>query len=156
MRHQFTKAEQISGGAIVGRKTATLKLGIHGLSPEQRRENSIRGGRIQGVIQGRKNVLSGQMEQMRIASEPQRLVWARSSKNRNRLRELGLIQGPKVDFDKIKTPESLRLGQANGGDKSRHFRWHVNRNIFNFKCGYCLAAIERKENWGIPVTVFNE
>jgi hypothetical protein len=89
MRHQFTKAEQIAGGKISGTNTSELNVGIHGIPPKQHRENSIRGGRVQGVIQGRKNILSGQMERMRLESEPARLAWARSQENRNRVREMG-------------------------------------------------------------------
>jgi hypothetical protein len=142
MRHKFSKDEQISGGRIAGTKAAELKIGIHGISPEQRRQNSSRGGVTQGKIQGAANVASGQMEQMRRDSEQARLRWARSEKNRTAARKMGKKYGARVDMNALKTPASLRLGQANGGDKSRHVRWHTNRGIKNFKCSYCLAEFE--------------
>jgi hypothetical protein len=153
MRHQFSKAESRLGGKIAGSRSAELKLGIHAISPEQRRENSSRGGLTQGPIQGRQNVESGQLDRIR---ELPRTKEAQSRVGRRTGRALGLKYGPLADMNAIKTPESLSLGQKNGGPKSRHVRWHVNRKIFNFKCEYCLAAIERKENWGIPVMDPNE
>ncbi len=148
MRHQFSKNESSAGGKISGTRTAELKQGIHGISPEQRLENSIRGGRTQGPIQGQLNVLSGQIERMQ--ELPQTKI-GRSLAGKRTGRALGLKYGPLADMNAIKTPESLSQGQKNGGPKSRHVRWHINRGIRNFKCSYCLAEIEKEEGWGIVV-----
>jgi hypothetical protein len=64
---------------------------------------------------------------------------------------MGRLQGPNVDWEKVRTTESCKKGQEAGGDKSRHVRWHVNRRVFNLACEFCLEAIARKENWGITV-----
>jgi hypothetical protein len=153
MRHQFSKAESRLGGKIAGTKTAELKVGIHGIPPKQHRENSARGGLTQGPIQGRRNVESGQLDRIRELPQTKQ---AQSLVGKRNGRALGLKYGPLVDMDKVRTTEGCRKGQIVGGPLSRHSRWHVNRNIFNFKCEYCLVEIERKENWGIPVMDPNE
>ena len=61
-------------------------------------------------------------------------------------KEAGKIIGERYlslpGFNRIRTLESCQRGQQNGGDKSRHIRWHVNRNIVKVDCNFCteLAA----------------
>ena len=148
-RYVFQKKDQVAGGRAAGTKSFLEGTGFHAISGDARRMNSRKGGLKQGPIQGAANVASGQIERIRIESEEARLRWARSDENRAAMREIGSIQGPKVDFSKIKTPESLRLGGLVGGPIGRHVRWHVNRGILNLKCDLCLASLEK--NWGIPV-----
>ena len=67
-RYQFSLADQIAGGKIQGRRTLKNKTGIHGMTPEQKREASSQGGVTQGKIQCAANVASGQIERIRIES----------------------------------------------------------------------------------------
>src|ERR1700674_759292 len=47
-------------------------------------------------------------------------------------------------FNHIRTIESTQKGQQMGGDKSRHTRWHVNRNIVKVDCNFCVSEIVEK------------
>jgi hypothetical protein len=149
-RYVFKLEDTRRGGVAAGRITFKRKTGIHSLSitPEQRRENSSRGGITQGNIQGKRNVDSGQMDRMR--QLPQTKA-AQSLVGKKFGRALGLKYGKLQDMSAIKTPESCKLGQANGGDKSRHVRWHTNREIKKFKCTLCLAEMQKKEGLEIVV-----
>jgi hypothetical protein len=150
--YRFTRADAAAGGRVAGAKTLAEGTGIHGQTPEQRRDASVKGGLTQGPIQGKKNAEpGGQLDETRALpqSVKARLEWATSAENRNNARQMGRLQGPTVDFSKIKTAASLSLGGVNS--TGRHVRWHVNRRIFNLACPFCLEAIARKENWGIPV-----
>ena len=153
MPRKFSKEAQIAGGKIQGVKSRDSKTGIHGLSEAERRENSRKGGLVTGPILGKRNVESGQLERIRNSPEAVagRLAWARSSENKKRCAEMGRLQGANVDWEKVRTTKSCKKGQEAGGDKSRHVRWHLNRRVFNLGCSFCLEAIARKENWGIPI-----
>jgi hypothetical protein len=148
MRHIFSLAETQAGGRLSGAKSKKLRLGLFSLTLEQRRDNSSRGGRTQGPIQGRQNVETGQLD--RIRELPQTKL-AQSVAGKINGKATGLKYGPLVDMDKVRTLEGCQKGQLIGGPKSRHVRWHVKRKLFNLACEYCLAAIERKESWGVIV-----
>lgn len=149
MPREFTKQAQIAGGRKQGTISKVKKLGIFSLTPEQRHEASVAGGKTQGPITGRSNVLSGQLD--RIRALPQTKA-AQSAAGKIAGKVTGLKYGPLVNMDLVRTKEGCRKGQLLGGPKSRHVRWHVNRQKFNPVCEFCLAAIERKENWGVPVS----
>jgi hypothetical protein len=147
MAGKFTKEAQIAGGKIQGARSRDAKTGIHGLSEAERLENCRKGGLVQGPIQGKKLVESGHLE--RIRNLPQTKI---------ALRRVGLAavkriydSGYRGDPTGIATTESRKKGAEIGGPIGRHVRWHVNRGMFNLKCDHCLAALQRKENWGIEI-----
>lgn len=144
MRHKFSKEEQIVGGKISGTRSAELKIGIHAISPKQHRENSARGGRKQGPIQGRQNVATGQLD--RIRNLPQTKA-AQSAAGKITGKRMGLIQGPLNDMDKIRTVEGCKKGAVIGGPIGRHVRHHINRGRKFWKpewCVYCAEAIQKE------------
>ena len=145
MPHKFTLEQLRAGGAIAGKKSFEAKTGIHGLSEAERLGNSRKGGLITGPKLGAANLASGQWDKIRNseAAVESRLEWARSDENKKRCSEMGKKQAPNVDWSRVKTPESLRLGQARGGLASRHTRHHFNRKLFNPACPLCVAAKER-------------
>ncbi len=149
MRYQFSQRDRRRGGIAAGRLTFIAKTGIHGIPAEQRRINSSRGGKTQGAIQGAVNAASGQIARARQAGEVPRLLWARSAENRAAARAMGLRQGPKIDMQAIKTPASLKLGQARGGTLSRCVRWHRNRGYYSLNCEICLQELSTA--WGILI-----
>ena len=136
-RYRFSHADSVSGGRTAGAKSFSAKTGLFGMTPELRREASSRGGVTQGNIQGPKNRDSGQLERIRIESEPARLRWARSDENREAARKMGLAR---TGISHFPTIEICRLGQKRGGQKSRHVRHHLNRKLFNPLCPLCQEA----------------
>jgi hypothetical protein len=137
------------GGRAAGKITFERKTGFHGMSPELRREAASRGGVTQGNIQGPKNRDSGQLDRIRNLPQTKaaQLEWSRSDVNRAAMREIGLIQGPKTDFSRIRTTESCKLGAERGSGPGRHSRWHRKRLLFNPVCPQCKEAKTNGENW---------
>jgi len=134
-RHIFSPEETRAAGRISGRRSRENKTGMFSLSPEQRRQNSSLGGKIQGPITGAANVASGQLD--RIRELPQTKA-AQSAVGKRTGRALGLKYGPLSDMSRIKTPDSLKLGGQNS--TGRHVRHHVNRRLFNPLCSLCMEA----------------
>jgi hypothetical protein len=148
-RHVFDHEAAVLAGRLNGEKTKRLGLGIHGQTPEQRHAASVAGGKTQGRIQGPANVASGQWEKIRTSPESVegRLAWARSEENKKRCAEMGRLQGPRVDWSRVRTLESCKLGAKIGGPIGRHNRHHVNRKLLNPLCPLCVASRDRGETW---------
>jgi len=146
MPRKFTLEQSRAGGRAQGPISKTKGLGIFSIKPgsPEHIENCRKGGITQGNIQGKKNVESGELD--RIRNLPQtKAAQSRVGKITGKI--YGQIYGPLNDMSKIKTPESLRLGQIRGGLLSRHTRHHVNRKLFNPACPLCAASKERGESW---------
>jgi hypothetical protein len=152
-RHIFSLAETQAGGRLSGAESKKLKLGIFSLTLEQRRENSSLGGKVQGPLQGKLNVKTGQVFEALAAGEDARLAWARSEVNRQRMRKIGRQRGATVDMSKIRTTEGCKLGAERGGPAGRHARWHRLRLLFNPFCWLCQVAKAAGENWWTAVYV---
>lgn len=150
-RYVFQKKDQIAGGRLSGEKTKRLGLGIHRITPgsPEHLENCRKGGlrSVQGVL----NVASGEWDRIRNspAAVEGRLEWCRSEENKTRCSEMGRLQGPHVDWEKVRTTESCQLGQIRGGKLSRCQRWHKNRGYYSLDCEICLEELSK--SWGIPI-----
>ena len=134
-RHVFTAEECRKGDKRAGgRKSFEDKAGFHGL-PE---EDKIRNASLAGRARGRKS-LEAKLGIFSLSADEKLKNAALGGK-------VGGLARVEKGFSVISDDELQKISTLGA-----HRRWHFSRSIFNLECDHCLAAMQRKENWGVAV-----
>lgn len=140
------------GGEGVVNPTKECRLKMRQGALNQKIEDKARGGRTQGLIQGKKNIDSGLWS--RIASvggkasgrSKSLLKQAANARNGERFGKWSVDSGHLANQ---RTPEHQRLAGKAGGKiavatgqvhQALHIRWHVRKNTINSNCKFCISV----------------